>query len=295
MKNWASPMDDEGVRLRFWGVRGSLPSPGPDTIIYGGDTPCVEVLTASTRVILDCGSGMRRLGCEMMEAPDERETFILLGHPHFDHVCGLPFFTPIFIPGRRFRFGSAAPHDLRLLMPRLFCRPFFPVEEAMLGSEIEYFQPENSGRMALNDEVSIITRPLNHPGGCTGYRVETQGVAIAYCSDTEHVEGQTDRNVLDLMEGADIAIYDSAYTAAEYPNHVGWGHSTPEEGARLAKLAGAKRLALFHHNPTRTDAEVAEIEKRIQQTSSGVFAGRDGMELTFAAGGPLRAASAGVL
>lgn len=283
MKDWAGPMAEGGVRLRFWGVRGSLPSPGPDTVVYGGETPCVEVSTASTRVILDCGSGIRRLGNEMMEEPDDRETFILLGHPHFDHVCGLPFFTPIFIPGQKFRFGSAEPHDLRLLMPRLFCRPFFPVEEAMLGSEIEYFRPEISGRMQLNDEVAIVTRPLNHPGGCTGYRIEAHGVVIAYCSDTEHVEGETDRNVVDLMEGADLAIYDSAYTAAEYPNHVGWGHSTPDEGLRLAELAGAKRLALFHHNPTRTDAQVAEIERRIQERSAIVCASRDGLEMRFEA------------
>jgi len=105
--------------------------------------------------------------------------------------------------------------------------------------------------------------------------------AIAYCSDTEHVEGETDQNVLELMDNADLAIYDTAYTATEYPNHVGWGHSTPDEGARLAKLAGAKQLALFHHNPTRTDSQVAEIEKRVQQDAPFAFAARDGMELAF--------------
>ena len=283
MKDWTRPMSDADVRFRFWGVRGSLPSPGPDTVIYGGDTPCLEIRTASTRIILDCGSGIRRLGNRMMEEPDDRETVILLGHPHFDHVCGLPFFTPIFIPGQKFRLGAAEPHDMRLLMPRLFCRPFFPVEEAMLGAEIEYFQPDPHGRMKLNDEVTIVTRPLNHPGGCTGYRVEALGVSIAYCSDTEHVEGETDENVLELMDGADLAIYDSAYTAAEYPNHVGWGHSTPDEGVRLAALAGAKRLALFHHNPTRTDAQIAEIERRLKETAPFSFAGRDGMELSFRA------------
>ncbi|QIE54781.1 MBL fold metallo-hydrolase [Pikeienuella piscinae] len=283
MRDWIGPMGDADVRFRFWGVRGSLPSPGPDTVVYGGDTPCVEITTASTRVIIDCGSGIRRLGNAMMEEPDDRETFILLGHPHFDHVCGLPFFTPIFIPGQRFRLGAVEPHDMRLLMPRLFCRPFFPVEEAMLGSEIEYFQPEPSGRMKLNDDVAIVTRPLNHPGGCTGYRVETGGVVIAYCSDTEHIEGETDRNVLDLMDGANLAIYDSAYTSAEYPNHVGWGHSTPDEGVRLAEIAGVKQLALFHHNPTRSDAQIAEIERRLQETAPFAFAGRDGMQLVFKA------------
>lgn len=276
-------MDEADVRFKFWGVRGSLPSPGPDTNVYGGDTPCVEITTTNTRVIVDCGSGMRRLGNSIMENPDDRETFILLGHPHFDHVCGLPFFTPIFIPGQRFKIGSAEPHDMRLLMPRLFCRPFFPVEEAMLGSDIEYFQPEPHGAMNLNDEVRIVTRQLNHPGGCTGYRVEANGVVIAYCSDTEHVTGETDKNVLDLMDGADLAIYDTAYTQREYPNHVGWGHSTPDEGARLAEIAGAKRLALFHHNPTRTDKQVAEIETQIQDKYSFAFAARDGQELTFQA------------
>lgn len=283
MRDWIRPMADAEVRFRFWGVRGSLPSPGPDTVVHGGDTPCVEIFTETTRVIIDCGSGMRRLGNRMMEEPDDRETIVLLGHPHFDHVCGLPFFTPIFIPGQKFRIGAAEPHDMRLLMPRLFCRPFFPVEEAMLGSEIEYFQPEPSGRMKLTEDVALVTRPLNHPGGCTGFRVEARGVSIAYCSDTEHVEGETDENVLALMDGADLAIYDSAYTAQEYPNHVGWGHSTPDEGARLAGLAGAKRLALFHHNPTRTDAQMVEIERRLQEKSPFAFAGRDGMELAFRA------------
>ncbi len=281
MKDWIWPMDDADIRFRFWGVRGSLPSPGPETIKYGGDTPCVEITTRETRIIIDCGSGMRRLGNALMENPDDRETFILLGHPHFDHVCGLPFFTPIFIPGQKFKIGAAEPHDMRLLMPRLFCRPFFPVEEAMLGSDIEYFQPSPHGEAMLNHEVKLVTRQLNHPGGCTGYRIEAHGVSIAYCSDTEHVEGETDQNVLDLMDNADLAIYDTAYTAAEYPNHVGWGHSTPDEGARLAKIAGAKRLALFHHNPTRTDTQVAEIEKKLQDKAPFAFAARDGMELSF--------------
>lgn len=280
MKDWIWQMAEADVRFKFWGVRGSLPSPGKDTIVYGGDTPCMEITTASTRIILDCGSGIRRLGNALMENPDDRETFILLGHPHFDHVCGLPFFTPIFIPGQQFRIGACEPHDMRLLMPRLFCRPFFPVEEAMLGSDIEYFQPNPSGRMKLNDEVTLVTRQLNHPGGCTGFRIETHGLAIAYCSDTEHVEGETDANVLDLMEGADLAVYDSAYTASEYPNHVGWGHSTPDEGIRLAELAGAKRLALFHHNPTRTDAQMAEIERWAKKVSPIAFAARDGLELS---------------
>lgn len=274
-------MTNASVKFKFWGVRGSLPSPGDETAIYGGDTPCMEFTTDRTRVILDCGSGMRRLGNAMMENPDERETVILLGHPHFDHVCGLPFFTPIFIPGHRFRIGTAEPHDMRMLMPRLFCRPFFPVEEAMLGSDLEYFQPPTHGRFQLTDDVEVVTRQLNHPGGCTGFRLEAHGVSVAYISDTEHVEGETDQNVLDLMEDADLAVYDSAYTGKEYPNHVGWGHSTPDEGMRLAQLAGAKQLALFHHNPTRTDAQLAEIEAEAKTRMPGVFAAKDRMELTF--------------
>jgi len=283
VKDWVWRMSDAEVNFKFWGVRGSLPSPGKDTNIYGGDTPCLEITTPKSRIILDCGSGMRRLGNALMENPDDRETFILLTHPHFDHVCGLPFFTPIFIPGQHFRIGAAEPHDMRMLMPRLFCRPFFPVEEAMLGSDIDYFQPAPHGEAMLNDEIKLTTRPLNHPGGCTGYRIEAYGVTIAYCSDTEHVDGETDQNVLDLMQGADLAVYDSSYTSQEYPNHVGWGHSTPNEGIRLAELAGAKRLALFHHNPTRTDTQMAAIEANAKEQFAGAFAARDGLELTFQA------------
>lgn len=283
MKDWVWRMSDAEVKFKFWGVRGSLPAPGPDTVEFGGDTPCLEVTTPNTRVIIDCGSGMRRLGNSMMENPDDRETFILLGHPHFDHVCGLPFFTPIFIPGQNFRIGAAEPHDMSMIMPRLFCRPFFPVEESMLGSDIEYFQPPPDGEMRLNDDVNLVCRPMNHPGGCTGFRIEAHGVAIAYCSDTEHVEGETDQNVLDLMAGADLAVYDSAYSSTEYPNHVGWGHSTPEEGMRLAELAGVKRLALFHHNPTRTDAQMRRIEADAKKKAPYAFAARDGLEMTFQA------------
>lgn len=265
--------------VRFWGVRGSLPSPGPDTVIYGGDTPCIEILTAKTRIILDCGSGMRRLGDAMMKARDDRETIILLGHPHFDHVCGMPFFAPIFSPDWHFRLGAAPPHDISELMKRIFSQPFFPVEAKMLGAEISCFEVSPNGRMALNDEITIITRPLNHPGSCTGFRVETADFTIAYCSDTEHVEGETDSNVIELMKGADLAIYDSAYTAGEYKNHIGWGHSTPDEGICLASLAGAKRLALFHHNPDRTDAQMAAIEATHANAPLPVFAARDGMTL----------------
>lgn len=277
-----APMAPSGVTFRFWGVRGSLPTPGPETLSYGGDTACAEFVTPRTRVILDCGSGMRRLGARLMAEPDDRETFVLLTHPHFDHVCGLPFFVPIFVPGVKMRFGSSL-FDMKDMISRLFSRPFFPVSIDMLGADLDYFRPPASGELALNDEVRLVTAPMNHPGGCTGYRLEACGVAVAWVTDTEHVEGETDENAVRLMAGADLAVYDAAYTVEEYPGHIGWGHSTPDEGVRLARLTGCRRLALFHHNPTRIDREMQRIEMRAAARMEGCFAARDGLELALPA------------
>src|SRR3569623_710760 len=221
------------LTVRFYGVRGSIATPG---LTAGGNTACVEVVAGATRIILDAGTGLRALGNERM-ASGIRHSTILLSHLHWDHVAGLQFFTPVYVPGHRVEIASGPngvmSHDAAIRS--LFKAPFFPVDFDDLGG-------------------TVATR--NHPDPAYGYRLELAGQSIVYATDTEHF-ACVDPTLKKLAAGADILIYDAQYTPEEYPAKVGWGHSTWQAGAELARAAGVPQLVLFHHAPARTDAQLA--------------------------------------
>jgi phosphoribosyl 1,2-cyclic phosphodiesterase len=271
------PAPGPPLSVRFLGVRGSIPSPGPLTTA-GGNTACVEVTAGDTRIILDAGSGLRALGEERMRSGPRHST-ILLSHLHWDHVCGLPFFTPIYVPGHRVEIASGPNGVMPTLdaIRALFRAPFFPVDFADIAGQVSVRELPASDRFTIGD-ITITLARLNHPDPVYGFRLESGGHAIVYATDTEHF-ACVDPTLKRLAAGADILIYDAQYTSDEYPSKVGWGHSTWQAGADLARAAGVPQLVLFHHDPNRTDAQLAAIEAEAHAHLPGTIAAREGLVL----------------
>jgi phosphoribosyl 1,2-cyclic phosphodiesterase len=273
--------------IRFWGVRGSIAAPGPETVAVGGNTSCVEVVCGAARFILDAGTGIRTLGDALMKEGVVEAT-LLLSHHHWDHIQGLPFFTPIYLPTTK--LTVIGPQMDRLnnfdVLRRQMSSPVFPVRLGELPCGLESREVVSGNVLEVGDTRIRIAK-ANHPGGCVAYRVEHAGRSVVYATDTEHYACM-DPALLSLAAGADVLIYDSQYTPAEYrgehgPSKVGWGHSTYEEGARLAHAAGVGRLVLFHHDPRRNDRAVGEIERKAQVLFSNAVAAREGMVIELGA------------
>jgi len=269
------------MEVQFWGVRGTVGCPGPDYQEYGGNTSCVEVRCGDKRILLDAGTGIRNFGrtsCQTRPC----DLAILLTHTHWDHISGFPFFAPAYAPGNRFRImaGHLKEQTIAQVLSGQMVQPYFPVPMEVMQADLE-FEDFNAGdTFILHDDIRVITAPLNHPGGATGYRIEHGGRAFCYVTDTEHVPGKIDETILGLIEGADLVLYDATYTEEEFKSKIGWGHSTWEEGVKLAKEAGVKQLGLFHHDPDHTDPAMRAIEKAAQERFSGAFACREGSTIT---------------
>jgi phosphoribosyl 1,2-cyclic phosphodiesterase len=267
--------------VRFWGVRGSIACCSPDHVRYGGNTSCVEVGAGDHRFVLDAGTGIRALS-KMFVEDDVRVINLLLSHTHLDHIIGFPFFRPAYDSKRRLSIRAGHLRDnggVEKVLSQQMTDPVFPVPLDAMKAIVEFQDFAAGDSFTLYPDVRIRTAPLNHPNGCTGYRIEHAGKAACYVTDTEHMPGQLDQNILGLIEGADLVIYDSTYTEDEYPGHVGWGHSTWNEGVRLCRAAGAKRLAIFHHEPDHVDAFMDALERQAQAAWDGCFVAREGMEI----------------
>lgn len=265
------------LSVRFLGVRGSIATPGADKTA-GGNTACVEVTAGDTRIVIDAGTGLRALGDERMKMGPRHST-ILLSHLHWDHVAGLPFFTPIYVPGHRVEIASGpnGVMPLEAAMRELFRAPFFPVDWSTLQDQVSTRELRANDKFQIGD-ITITMAKLNHPDPVYGFRLEHAGQSIVYATDTEHF-ACVDPTLKKLAAGADILIYDSQYTPEEYPSKVGWGHSTWLAGAELARAAGVPQLVLFHHDPNRTDAALSAIEAEAAQLLPGTVAAREGMVL----------------
>jgi phosphoribosyl 1,2-cyclic phosphodiesterase len=263
------------LTVRFLGVRGSIPTPEADRSATGGNTSCLEVRAGDTRIILDAGTGLRTLGDERM-AGGSRDSTILLSHLHWDHVAGLPFFAPVYVPGHRVEIASGPNGVLPLedAVRQLFRAPFFPVEFADLGGRVTTRELRSNEQFAIGD-IAITMAKLNHPDPVYGYRLEHRGASIVYATDTEHF-ACVDPALARLAAGADVLIYDAQYTPEEYPGKVGWGHSTWEAAVALARTAGVRQLVLYHHDPRRSDDAVDLLEARAQAAFAGTVAAREG-------------------
>ncbi len=270
--------------VKFWGVRGSIACPGPQTVRYGGNTSCIEMQIAGQRLVFDGGTGLRELGQQLMaELPIEAHMFFT--HSHWDHIQGFPFFVPAFVPSNRFYiYGAIAPNGstIEQRLNDQMLHPNFPVPLQIMGAELKFCDLEIGEKVQLGD-VLIENALLNHPGEAIGYRVSWNGHSVAYISDTEHFPDRLDENVLWLAREADLVIYDATYTDEEYHNpktsKVGWGHSTWQEAVKVAKAAKAKRLIIFHHDPLHSDDFMDEISEQTAAAFPNSTIAREGMTL----------------
>ncbi len=269
--------EDGDFLVRFWGVRGSIATAGPETVRYGGNTSCVEMRCGDRLLVFDSGTGARQLGQSLMSEQWDFDHFF--SHTHFDHIAGLPFFSPAYRPDNRIRIRAGhltAPDTMENALRLAMSAPLFPVPFDIFQADISFEDFTAGDTLDLGDGITVRTAPLNHPNEATGYRVEYGNRSICYLTDTEHVPDSPDANLLTLMDGADIAIYDTTYTDEEFPNYIGWGHSTWQEGLRLAEVAGVKTFVLFHHDPNRTDDALDNIAKEAKSVFSGAVVAREG-------------------
>src|SRR5580692_7680790 len=278
------------MRIKFWGVRGSIPTPGPETVHFGGNTSCVEVRAGKALLIFDGGTGLRLLGKELVrQMPIEAHIFF--SHVHWDHIQGFPFFDPAFVPGNKIHLygGNNVSRTLEETLAGQMDHPSFPVHLTDMGAKMTFNDLFEGQILELSDglggKLTITSGRGNHPNGVWAYRVDHDGKSMVYATDTEHY-AVVDPKLLDLAKNADVLIYDSQYTPEEYAgtagtggSKVGWGHSTFAEGVRLATTAGAKKLVLFHHDPMQTDAAVREKEKRAKALFPNVIAAHEGLVL----------------
>lgn len=279
------------MRIKFWGTRGSIPTPGAATLKYGGNTSCVEVRASdNTLIILDAGSGLRELGKSLLTSSNGPiEGHILISHTHWDHIQGFPFFTPAFIPGNRFTLYGSRNLDKSLegALAGQMEHAYFPVRLDQLASTIR-FKELDEGIMPIGP-ANVTHYHTNHPSVCLAYRVDCDGRSVVYATDNEPVDDnlndEHEQGFVKFAEGADLLIHDAMYSFEEYQKKHGWGHSYLEYTVRLAQAANIKRLALFHHDPEHDDDVIRSFEEicreyvRISESDIEVFSSMEGAEI----------------
>ena len=270
--------------VHFWGVRGSIPCPGPNTVKYGGNTPCVEMRVGGHRLIFDGGTGLRGLG-QFLLSQMPIKAYMFFTHSHWDHIQGFPFFTPAFIKGNRFDiFGAVAPNGstIEQRLNDQMLHPNFPVPLQIMGADLTFCDIE-VGQSIPIDDIVIETTQLNHPGEAVGYRVSWSDRAVVYATDTEHFPDRLDENVIQLAKDADVLIYDATYTDQEYNSEktpkVGWGHSTWQEAVKVAKAANVKQLVIFHHDPLHNDEFLDGVGEQVAQAFPNAIMSREGLAI----------------
>ena len=281
------------AKLSFWGVRGSTPTVDPATWRYGGNTPCLELIAPDgTQFILDCGTGLRMLGSRWA-APNggkAPETQILVTHYHWDHIQGIPFFSPLYAENNEFHFYSfrskyLGRDSLKQVFEAQMALPYFPVDMSAMNAKRKFREVDGGDTFKVG-ENKITARWLNHPQGCLGFRVETPAGTVAYATDNEPGDAKLDESLRELAAGADIFINDAQFTPEQLETtRKGWGHSTWQEGVKVARHAAAKTLVLFHHDPDSTDRMVDSILRQAREEFDSVFAASEGMVITLGATG----------
>lgn len=303
------------MRIKFWGVRGSIPCPGAETVRYGGNTACIEIYIESInrRIIIDAGSGIRQLGNNLMAGHAGKngvQAEVFLTHTHWDHIMGFPFFMPLYLPDSQITIYGPATYEeetLEEVLSGQWTYRYFPVRHEELSSNIQYKELKE-GEYDLGQGLQLRTKYLNHPLLCLGYRFEFQGKVFCTAYDTEPfsnvfttdpddpsydaamaAEGrlaaeEENQNIESFIQGADMLLYDAQYTQAEYDqSRKGWGHSPIEHAIAVSKRNQVKNLILFHHDVMRTDDELDSLSEQhcMPDRNEGmktVFA-REGMQI----------------
>ncbi|MEW5691897.1 MAG: MBL fold metallo-hydrolase [Candidatus Hydrogenedentota bacterium] len=299
------------MRVRFWGVRGSIPTPGPNTIRYGGNTPCIEVRTNDSRLfILEAGTGLRELGNSLIKEKKNINAAILLSHTHWDHIHGFPFFIPIYIIGNKFDiYGPwSIDADLQSIVAGQMTFQYFPVKLEHVMATLEFHELK-AGSYNIQD-ASVTVKYMNHPVPTIGYRIFVDDTVLVYSGDNESVQNifkkdsdietneediimkeaeqaviEAHKEMVAFAKDADMLIYDAQYTKDEYQSKKGWGHSTFEDAIEIAREANVRRLVFFHHDPSRKDEELERIllkhKRELEKEKSPLLllAAQEGMEL----------------
>jgi phosphoribosyl 1,2-cyclic phosphodiesterase len=282
----------EPVRLKFWGVRGSIPTPGPQTVRFGGNTSCVEVRADGQIVILDAGTGLRplgiALGAEFRDRP--QQLTLLITHTHSDHIQGFPFFGPAYQPQNQIRVlgYEATRRGLQEVLAMQMETPFFPVPLSQMPGNIVFEDLKDTAFQI--GPIRVSSCRTNHPGTCYGYRLDTSCGSICYIPDHETVASPADSKsapVTEMIRDADLVILDSQYTVEEYREHKGWGHGCMDDVIQVARDARVKRLYLFHHDPSHDDEFLDKMLQRARRLAMGsgmrVESAREGEQVMLAA------------
>ena len=305
----AAAAQGESLKMKFWGVRGSIPTPGPTTLQYGGNTSCIEIRAAGQIVILDAGTGLRLLGRELLAEFGERplELTLLLTHTHWDHIQGLPFFLPVYHPNNHLRIlgYEGARQGLESVLSSQMESPFFPIglKEVPANIRIEELKQWEFDLGGMRGQACYAC----HPGACVGYRLSLGGHSIAFfpdnelrhdhrCLPTNNGHGRREpvafengeRKLAEFVRGVDVLIMDSQYDAEEYERHIGWGHGCVDKVVTLALEANAKQLYLFHHDPNHDDDKITAMVEHARKLAAAhggtlqVEAAREGMTVDLA-------------
>ncbi|MEW5945734.1 MAG: MBL fold metallo-hydrolase [bacterium] len=264
------------MKVIFWGTRGSIPAPGPDTVEFGGNTSCVEVITSDgASLILDSGTGIRQFGLDYLKRRGAPRTLhLLITHVHWDHIQGFPFFVPAYMPDFTIHVYSIL--DIRKMLSRQMSPPFFPITLGQMKAKRVYHRLSGGERFRVGS-ARISTIALPHTDPVCGFRISDGGRTVVYATDSEVPLGDA-KTLIDFARGADLFLHDSQYTKDEYEAaKVGWGHSAFEDAAELAGKAKVKKLILFHHEPAHTDADIRRIERLAGKTFPKTTAAREGM------------------
>jgi CheY-like chemotaxis protein len=289
-------MEFSAMRVRFWGTRGSIPKPGKTTLRYGGNTSCVEVQADDgARLVLDCGTGARELGNHLVSSGQVSNGYLLIGHTHWDHIQGFPFFSPLFMPDNVWEIYAPGGRvrQIEASLAGQMAYEYFPITLDAMQADVR-LHDLTEGYFELGS-ICVTTHYLNHPALTLGYRIEVDGIILVYATDYEphslyplnaapaaipvHHE---DRRHLRFIEGADLLIHDAQYVLGEFPDKAGWGHSPMERVVDYAMLAQVGQLALFHHDPDRHDEAIDQIcqhaKQRVATTDSSlkIFAAAEG-------------------
>lgn len=280
-------MANVDFNVTFWGVRGSRPVPGIHTVRFGGNTSCVQIQIGDRLFIFDAGSGIVDLGQYLLQQGKKICGEIFISHTHWDHIQGFPFFGPAFVKDNGFTlYGQGKMNQtFANLMRGQMEYTHFPVSLEQMGSAIDFREVDSGYDMDLGDGIVVKTTHNNHPGGSISYRLEYGGKSCCYVTDNEHYD-DLDENICNFIRGTDLVVIDTNYTDEEYLgtkggfSRVGWGHSTWQEAVKLVKAAGARKLALYHHDPLHTDSDMEAIERQARERFSDCFAAREGMSIT---------------
>ena len=272
------------MKVTFYGTRGSTPVAEKDFSEFGGNTSSILITFDNGRIaILDAGTGIRKLGNDLLTHSTEQydNIYIGLSHTHWDHIQGFPFFKPAYDPRRHFTLAiygrEKHHHDLENIFAAQMQSDFFPVPLNKMGAVFTFWQPDMPSYTTPSG-VMIMASRHNHPGDAYGYRITEGRKTLVYCTDVEHQNG-IDPGVVALSRNADLLIHDAQYTPDELEGKKGWGHSSWEQALAVAEQAGVKRLALFHHDPDHNDAFLLNVEHECQKRFPGAFLAREGMDV----------------